>query len=173
MISLILSLSFVSDFIISSIDDNTDREAQKPSVVSNSAIEQLTDSYQLLFRSINEHMNDSQSKSFAEQLLRITTEYLHKVSRNIVAQLQSAGDSERDISSNSGEAVKSLCAILRIINGYIGELHHLIITKRPFKPAAKSPNSKDDVDLVLLDNKPNYPRWRQMKLQVSSEDFIL
>ncbi len=47
-------------------------------------LEQVEPAVQLLSTTIAENISDSQSKHFAEQLLHITTDYLHTVIRNLV-----------------------------------------------------------------------------------------
>ncbi len=70
-------------------------------------LEQVEPAVQLLSSTIRDNISDHQSKNFAEQLLHITTDFLHKVIRNLTLAKKQVTDS-----CSSMSVVLGLCQIM-------------------------------------------------------------
>jgi hypothetical protein len=101
---------------------------------------QLTSSITLLTNSIQENIHDHSSKQFAEQLLHITLNHLHKLLQSVTALLPKDFHTQHAVEREKFEAVTSLVAKL---SASILQLRKFL--KHPYQDSTKYV-SVDEVD---------------------------
>ena len=102
-------------------------------------LDQLAEVMTLLTSAIKDRIHDSQSKHFAEQLLNITLDHLHKVMKGVVAKLRHV--KLKGLSTEHFEAETD--RVLTTLTDYIMELRAYITHMPPSKVQVAQGHSKD------------------------------